>query len=113
MLPTMRAALRLVSPVLSLSPRCTTGTTSAREGASMVLMKVVARRVSRHAWGWGKAGRVERERRGMGRVKCGKGKKVKEGGKQCRWCWRCAMGTTRSREWGVDGVNKGGHQQGP
>jgi hypothetical protein len=51
MLPTMRAALRLVSPVRSRSPRCTTGTTSAREGASMVLIKVVARRVSRQGWG--------------------------------------------------------------
>jgi hypothetical protein len=51
MLPTMRAALRLVSPVRSRRPRCTTGTTSAREGASMVLMKVVASSVSRHACG--------------------------------------------------------------
>jgi len=47
--PTMRAARFLVSPVLSLSPLCTTGTTSAKLGASMVLMKVVDSRVSRQA----------------------------------------------------------------
>eukprot|EP00882_Tetradesmus_deserticola_P018206 GHRQ01019538.1.p1 GENE.GHRQ01019538.1~~GHRQ01019538.1.p1 ORF type:complete len:107 (+),score=16.20 GHRQ01019538.1:799-1119(+) len=52
MLPTMRAARFLVSPLRSRRPLCTTGTTSARLGASMVLTKVVASSVSRQ-------GRVE------------------------------------------------------
>jgi hypothetical protein len=45
--PTMRAARFLVSPLLSRRPLCTTGTTSARLGASMVLTNVVDSSVSR------------------------------------------------------------------
>ena len=41
MLPTILAARLLVSPVLSLNPRWTTGTMRAREGASMVLTNTV------------------------------------------------------------------------
>lgn len=52
MFPTILAALFFVSPLLSLSPLCTTGTTRARLGASMVFTKVVDSSVSRQ-------GRVE------------------------------------------------------
>lgn len=47
--PAMRAARFFVSPLLSRSPLCTTGTTSARLGASIVLTKVVDSSVSRQS----------------------------------------------------------------
>mmetsp|Transcript_43206 Transcript_43206/g.109356 ORF Transcript_43206/g.109356 Transcript_43206/m.109356 type:complete len:286 (-) Transcript_43206:1516-2373(-) len=47
MLPTMRAARFLVSPLRSRRPRCTTGRMSARLGASMVLTNTVLSTTSR------------------------------------------------------------------